>query len=167
LTTREDPIKELSREHQAALAALSRLESVLKEGRESGALSESARSYCGEFVAILENDISRHFAKEEQALFPALEPALGKDSGPLAVMNLEHRELRASFYAFTHLVGTINGGGAVPDGLVGAGVGLISLLREHIDKEDQVLFPTARDILSEGDLDQVAERMAEVAVTGV
>ena len=83
----------------------------------------------------------RHHAKEENALFPAMIAAgLPARGGPIDVMLEEHAEGRT-------LLAEMAGGPAT--GRPAAARRYVRLLREHIDKENQVLFPLADAVLED------------------
>jgi hemerythrin-like domain-containing protein len=88
-----------------------------------------------------------HHAKEEQALFPAMVKAgVPVEGGPVDVMLEEHERGRA-------LIAAMRAG--EPATRAGAARRYVALLREHIDKENGVLFP-----LAEAVLDDAAQRAA-------
>jgi hemerythrin-like domain-containing protein len=82
-----------------------------------------------------------HHAKEELALFPAMVKAgVPSEGGPIAVMLEEHVEGRRLVTAMD--LGT----GAARIAACGA---YISLLRAHIEKENEIVFPLADAVLDE------------------
>jgi hemerythrin-like domain-containing protein len=82
-----------------------------------------------------------HHTKEERYLFPALVKAgVPSEGGPVGVMLAEHAEGRALVQAMQ--------GDDVPR-RVDAARQYVQLLRDHIDKEDGVLFPLAERVLEE------------------
>ena len=87
-----------------------------------------------------------HHGKEEAELFPAMERCgLPRDVGPTAVMRAEHDEGRA------HVRAMRTAAQATPfDAATFArhGGAFVLLLRDHIVKEDQVLFPMAEQMLA-------------------
>ena len=86
-----------------------------------------------------------HHGKEEDLLFTTLEEhGMPRDAGPIAVMLYEHRLGREHVAA---MVAALPGArraeeGAVPR-LVNAGRSYVELIRNHILKEDNVLFDMA------------------------
>ncbi len=83
-----------------------------------------------------------HHAKEETGLFPALERAgVPREGGPIATMLAEHDEGRA-------LIRAMDG---APDEAARAAAArrYVSLLRAHIAKENDVLFPMADAVLDD------------------
>lgn len=104
-----------------------------------------------------------HHAKEERQLFPALVGAgLPQEGGPIGVMLAEHVQGRGYIAAMRHAL--IRGDGAA---FAGAGRAYAALLRDHILKEDQFLYPMADACLATQDDDLVAAYDAlELEVTG-
>ncbi len=83
-----------------------------------------------------------HHAKEEAALFPALERAgLPREGGPIATMLAEHDEGRALIQAMD----------LAPDAGARAAAArrYVALLRAHIARENEVLFPMADAVLDD------------------
>ena len=93
-----------------------------------------------EIVFTIAHAVEKHGELEEQFLFPELEPYLGKEAGPLAVMELEHNEIRkiTSVLQETHDSRIIRIEAAK----------FIAFLRDHIAKEEKVLFPMAEDLVN-------------------
>jgi hemerythrin-like domain-containing protein len=83
-----------------------------------------------------------HHLKEEGLLFPALEEhGIPREGGPIGVMLMEHEEGRGYVRA---MAAALSAAGQDPGGakerLVQNARGYLRLLREHIAKEDQILF---------------------------
>jgi hemerythrin-like domain-containing protein len=91
-----------------------------------------------------------HHAKEEEKLFPALERrGVPKDGGPIGVMLAEHEMGRTYVRAMAESVKRYAQGDKVAaQGLVQSGRGYVTLLRQHIVKEDRILFPMADQLLA-------------------
>jgi len=86
-----------------------------------------------------------HHGKEEAELFPAMERhGIPHDVGPTAVMRAEHDEGRAHVRALRAAVSAEPFDRAT---FARRGSAFVALLRDHIAKEDQVLFPMAEQIL--------------------
>ncbi len=99
-----------------------------------------------------------HHHKEELLLFPKLaERGVPNQGGPIGVMLGEHETGRAEIRAMDAAIGRYRAGenGALAD-LAGAARRYIALLRQHIAKEDQVLFQMADQVLSADDQAQLA-----------
>lgn len=105
-----------------------------------------------------------HHGKEEQFLFPALErQGMPRDHGPTSVMRAEHDmgrgHLRGMAETVTHAAASAS---PERDRFVGHALDFVTLIREHIEKEDQVLFPMADRMLDDAARAQLAAEFAQV-----
>jgi hemerythrin-like domain-containing protein len=99
-----------------------------------------------------------HHGKEEGHLFPLLEArGLAREGGPTGVMLHEHEEGRR---LITAMAGAIERD--APREFVPHARAYVKLLREHIRKEDNCLFPMAAGILSGTDAESLAQRFEHV-----
>jgi hemerythrin-like domain-containing protein len=98
-----------------------------------------------------------HHQKEEGVLFKAMTAAgMPQDQGPLAVMLSEHEQGRAYTRNLREAAEKLQQGDEGAAALIaGYARGYTVLLRQHIDKEDSVLFPMAEHAIP-------ASRHAEV-----
>jgi hemerythrin-like domain-containing protein len=95
-----------------------------------------------------------HHAKEETALFPAMVKAgVPSEGGPIAVMLAEHEEGRRLIRAMEASTGAAR---------VTACRAYVSLLRAHIDKENEILFPLADAVLDERAMDELGRHFEAV-----
>jgi hemerythrin-like domain-containing protein len=93
-----------------------------------------------------------HHHKEEGVLFEAL-AALGMptEAGPIGVMLAEHEEGRSYTRAMREAAERLEGGDAAArSDVVRNAQGYVALLRQHIAKEDNVLFPMAEQLIPRG-----------------
>jgi len=100
-----------------------------------------------------------HHRKEEDILFVAMtERDMPADIGPVAVMLHEHEEGRRLTAGFRGAAEQMKAGesGAATEVIRNA-FDYVNLLREHIIKEDNVLFPMADQVIS-GETMQVVSR---------
>jgi hemerythrin-like domain-containing protein len=90
-----------------------------------------------------------HHKKEEEVLFPALvKHGLSAESGPVAVMLAEHIEGRKLAQEMRQALERLQAGDQRKRGeLVEKATAYIKLLRQHIHKEDHVLFPMADQLI--------------------
>jgi hemerythrin-like domain-containing protein len=86
-----------------------------------------------------------HHGKEEDILFVAMTAMdMPQDSGPVAVMLAEHDEGRQYTAGFRSAAEQMkNGDAAAAADVVRNVYDYVNLLREHINKEDRVLYPMA------------------------
>ncbi|KIH78023.1 Hemerythrin-like domain-containing protein [Geoalkalibacter ferrihydriticus] len=93
-----------------------------------------------------------HHAKEEDVLFKALvDNGMPRENSPVAAMLLAHDEGRAFVRAMEEGAQKALAGesGQIPV-IAENARGYIALLRDHIDKEDNILYPLAERVLPEG-----------------
>jgi hemerythrin-like domain-containing protein len=90
-----------------------------------------------------------HHLKEEKILFPAMEEhGIPNEGGPIGMMLMEHEEgrsyVRAMFAAVALAEAKDQG---AQESLLTNARAYLRLLREHIQKEDQILFRIADDVI--------------------
>lgn len=151
------PTQELLAEHDAVLIALQILEQV-----ESalGAGNEQAPEHLGQILDFLKGFVDRcHHGKEEDVLFPELERrGVQRDGGPIGVMLMEHDLGRGHVRAMSDGLDRLRRGeAAVVTPIRGNARAYRDLLRAHIHKENNVLFPMADRLVP----DEVAARLVE------
>lgn len=90
-----------------------------------------------------------HHKKEEGVLFPAMQAAgVPGEGGPIGVMLAEHdqgRRLTAGMRAAAERLAA--GETSASEAVVDNALRYVALLREHIAKEDNVLFPMANRVI--------------------
>ncbi len=143
------PTQILSGEHRVILRVISCLERIVDAGAREGKINgDDARSAVAFFRTFAD---SCHHAKEEDALFPALVArGIPRENGPIAVMLDEHEIGRAAVRAMDEAIDGASGGDD-PSlvRFVHSAREYIELLRQHIAKEDEVLFPMAEGVLDD------------------
>ncbi len=144
----ESPTQQLRHEHELVLivvAAMEREVAALRAGHVHSATIEQMVDFTRNFTD------GCHHAKEEKLLFPLLEQRSPAAGGPVSVMLSEHMAGREAVRAIAdNLPGAESSEAsrvAVADNLAL----YADLLRMHIHKENEVLFPMADRILSEHD----------------
>jgi hemerythrin-like domain-containing protein len=141
---------ELRHEHEVILRALAVLERAGEALATGAAVDETALA---ELVGLIRTFADTcHHGKEEQQLFPLLrEKSVGDVLTPFLQ---EHEEGRA-------YLRTLAGPGPAP-ARAAAARRYAGMLRDHIAREDGVLFPMADAVLSAEEHDELARRYAEV-----
>jgi len=104
-----------------------------------------------------------HHFKEEQVLFPAMEEhGVPREGGPIGMMLMEHEEGRGhvrSMLAALTLAEARNE--AAKDALLENARAYLRLLREHIQKEDEILFRIADDVIPPDEQKQLLRSFEE------
>jgi hemerythrin-like domain-containing protein len=105
-----------------------------------------------------------HHGKEEAHLFPAIEAkGFPRQGGPTGVMLDEHEQGRAHVRGMAEAIDdAASGDAAALRQFIEHAEGYISLLREHIYKEDHVLFQLADRTLSEADQEALSAAFGKV-----
>jgi hemerythrin-like domain-containing protein len=145
-----DPVTVLLNEHRVIERVLGALEAAADHLDAGGSLRPE---FFPEAIAFLtEFADRRHHHKEEDLLFPALVRAgLPGDGGPVAVMLHEHDAGRQLIATMRRAAAAVAGAEATAAPVLAeAARAYAELLRHHIAKEDQVLFPMAGQVLSPG-----------------
>ena len=98
-----------------------------------------------------------HHKKEEGILFVALEAnGMPRDTGPVAVMLEEHEEGRRLTRAMREAAERVQAGDSTAiSQVVQNALEYVMLLREHIQKEDNILFPMADQVIPVGQHQQI------------
>ena len=105
-----------------------------------------------------------HHGKEEHHLFPALEVrGFSRERGPTGVLLCEHEHGRQHLLAMARAVEkAIAGDREAVQRFAAQARAYVALLRQHIDKEDQCLFPMADEVLSDQDQLRLLESFGKV-----
>ncbi len=119
-------------EHGVLYALFDRIEAVAATAESVAQIHEAA--------AVLGALVLSHAKLEDELLFPALETHLGT-TGPLAIMRAEHDEIE-------HALGRIEEARDIADGTACVASAL-DLVRDHFQKEEEVLFSVARQALDD------------------
>jgi hemerythrin-like domain-containing protein len=158
------PTDTLSHEHRRIEAMLDSLDSRIAAVHGGApfdrALFETALDFFRDFAD------GCHHAKEEKLLFPKM-AALGMPAhtGPIGVMLAEHEQGRAFLRTVrANLDSAGTGSAEALDRALAAAAGYSQLLRQHIYKEDNILFRMARTMLQPADVAELERHFLAVEV---
>jgi hemerythrin-like domain-containing protein len=152
------PIQDLINEHEAVKLTLKILDIICNEIEQSENISNTEHlDQLIEFFTVFVDKC--HHGKEEELLFPALEEiGVQRDGGPIGVMLSEHQQGRKYVLKMKEALLRYNeGDSAAAAKLAKNARAYIALLRQHIDKENNVLFPIGDSRLSEGKKEELWE----------
>jgi hemerythrin-like domain-containing protein len=147
---------DLMNEHEAILSAINVLDRMVPALDQPSVVNKKDVQ---DFIHFLKEFADKcHHGKEEGFLFPAMVGAgVPEHGGPISVMLAEHaqgrqliQEMEESISNDLDLVMLIN-----------AARKYSSLLRNHIQKENRILFPMAEEILTEAQLDELFKGFEE------
>lgn len=158
-----NPIEELKDEHQGienALGVLEKMAGLLSQVpnpelvRDGEALLDFFRTFAD----------ACHHGKEEKLLFPALERiGVSRESGPIGVMLAEHDQGRGHVGEMAKALRSMqNRTPAAAQSFQQHAAAYIRLLRQHIEKEDRVLFQIAEQHLSDPAKNELADQFEQV-----
>jgi hemerythrin-like domain-containing protein len=145
----EDPIRLLRDEHDKVLDVLDRMEAAAADlqGTRRGEALDRLR----QGLQWLEQEVRPHSRLEEETLYPAL--ARHVPAQTVSAMIEEHGEIAWSL----DLVGRGLAGAGRPGGELRWQVtALVDQMRRHIDKENNVLFMMAAQMLSDHEYEGLA-----------
>ncbi|NSW76983.1 MAG: hemerythrin domain-containing protein [Candidatus Atribacteria bacterium] len=133
----------LKEEHRAVKAMLDIWEGIGNRWQKTGELDEEGLSSTLEFAQVFVDRC--HHGKEEDLLFPALEEAgIQREGGPIGVMLKEHEEGRSHIREIaSSLKEYQKGNREAAKTVVDRMKAYVDLLRQHIEKEDTVLYVLA------------------------
>jgi hemerythrin-like domain-containing protein len=130
---------------------------------ESGA--DPNAQFLSDVVEFLRSYANRqHHGKEEDLLFPELEKRdMPRSGGPVGMMLMEHHFGRSHIARMAESATAYAGGdNAVAATWADASLDYVALLREHIAKENQILFVMAERLLSVDDQVRLSEEFEGV-----
>ncbi len=148
---------QLKEEHEGILLMLKILEKVSSKLESQEKVDPDHPERIVEFFRVFADKC--HHGKEEDLLFPEMEKAgVPKERGPIGVMLMEHDEGRG------YVRGMAEGAARLKIGDLAGGPEFasharkyIALLRQHIEKENNILFPMGDRVLSPKKQDELVE----------
>lgn len=172
-----DPIEHLLYEHVEIMDQISDLHAAARDLAAHGeAALPEALPVLRHIGHMMETQLALHARKEDEALFPVIEAALGGDS-PTITMRQEHRDIHAQGELMRQTLRELNevqhpaiesGGarlrslaanGGSAESLRATAEEIIDLLEAHFSKEEQMLFPMAENLLDAETLEAVGAKI--------
>lgn len=138
--TRVSAASILSGEHRVILQVLSCLELMAERARREERIPEPHAAQALEVLRTFADTC--HHGKEESILFPALEAQV-PEFGPTRVMRAEHVDGRIHIKAMGAALAS-----GQPTTFAEHAEAYVALLRQHIHKEDEILFRIAQHLLT-------------------
>jgi hemerythrin-like domain-containing protein len=145
----------LRSEHEVILDVLAAIESIGQRAAQSGQLDLASAQEVLDFLRCFADRC--HHGKEEQHLFSAMAArGLPREVGPLAVMEHEHDEGRALIARMSEaVVQAEQARDGAASRFAAAAADYVTLMRDHIDKENGVLFPMCDGMLGTAEQDEL------------
>jgi hemerythrin-like domain-containing protein len=153
--------QQLRDEHEGVKIMLSILEQVCHQFEAKGSLNKEHFEGILEFLKVF---IARcHHGKEEDLLFPALETVGVPKEGPITTALHQHELGRNHVKAMSNAFAMfMTGDRSSSQDMVQNAHGYISLLKDHIEMENNVLFVAADSRLSEQKQDELCEGFEKI-----
>lgn len=154
--------KVLRQEHEVILRVLDATERAATSLENGATLPSEVLTMTVEFLKLYAD--RQHHGKEEDLLFPDLEKnGMTSGGGPVAVMLMEHQMGRSHIAQMAAAAEAYkNGNQSACAEWAEAALDYVALLREHIAKENNILFVMAERILSAADQQRLAVEFAGV-----
>ena len=154
----------LRKEHDAILRMIDATEQTAHRIDHNEAVPARVLSNLQEFFQLFADRC--HHGKEEDLLFPLLEgKGLPRIGGPVGVMLMEHEEGRALVRTMAETAKAYAGGNQeAGKQWAGAAQRYAALLRQHIMKENEVMFVMAERLLSDEEQRELAEAFEKLEV---
>ena len=152
----------LKQEHRVIERVLDALETATDRLERGGVVRPAFFLEAADFIAGFADGC--HHRKEEGVLFPAMrDSGMPPGDGPIDVMLDEHEQGRRLTRGMRDAARMLEGGDAsIRAALVSNARSYVALLRDHIIKEDEMLFPMADELLSDAQQRAVADGFERV-----
>ena len=154
------PTEILSNDHKVVLEKLKLMEQTINNLK-----STNVKNVLTDLKTFLRKEADLHFKKEEAALFPEMEKFIPRDESPIGQMLLEHEDLykyEDNFIRGVDLFSKDESNGEAQKLIRENGNSFINLLREHIYKEDNMLFMMADMHLEEDQINAIMKKFEEL-----
>lgn len=157
-----NPTEELKSEHQAIKRMLQILDKMCGQIESGEQVDPAHLDTVVEFIRVFADKC--HHGKEEDLLFPAMEEAgVPREGGPIGVMLIEHTQGRDYVKNMADSATAYKSGQREAAGVFAANArNYVSLLAQHIDKEDNILYPIADMHISNEKKQELHEAFARV-----
>lgn len=149
-----DPIKVLIREHNEGLQRLAVLENAAESIKLNG-FSAEAFEQIAETIRWLNTEVRRHTQIEEKFLFPLIDRHMRALADQVRG---EHRDLWDLFNDLLHAVKDVEEGrlhGTSIRDIVAIVRSIVELLRAHVRREDTMVFPAVKQLLTKDEYDEL------------
>ncbi|MCM8787419.1 MAG: hemerythrin domain-containing protein [Candidatus Omnitrophica bacterium] len=136
---KQKPTQVLKEEHKVIKKMLDVIEKIVSDFKEVD------KNELESIVDFIKNFADKcHHAKEENKLFPAMEKAgIPKEDGPIGVMLQEHDIGRGYVRGLAETIQKSKKDKISTKDIKEDALGYVDLLRQHIDKEDNILYMMA------------------------
>jgi len=155
-------LKQLFNEHGPLRKQMEELYVMAQEIK--GTEEQSGLQELHEKVKHFVGELDPHSEREEGFLFPMMANYIGRETGPIAVMEYEHDQAKMNLQLFLDGYSSLAGHAdqAKMDELAGYAIQAYMILTDHFMKEENVLFPMAEKMLSEQEKETLLEEINKI-----
>jgi hemerythrin-like domain-containing protein len=156
--------QQLKDEHEGIKLMLSIMENILKDLGKGNEMNMDHYAKIIEFVKGFADKC--HHGKEEDILFPAMvSHGIPKESGPIAAMLNEHQLGREYIKSLSSAFEAFKGGNKLAiNSIISSSNSYVELLRNHIKKENNILFIMADNVLNETEQSKIFDAFEKLEV---
>jgi hemerythrin-like domain-containing protein len=157
-------IQQLKDEHESIKLMLKIMESISGNLEKGGDLNILQYERIIEFIKGFADKC--HHGKEEELLFPALiDHGIPNEGGPIGVMLHEHQEGRNHIRELSVAFAEYKSGNKKSiSNIIRSSMNYVHLLRNHIEKENNILFMMADKVLNETEQSEIYEAFEKLEV---
>ncbi|RBW68403.1 hemerythrin domain-containing protein [Bacillus taeanensis] len=145
-------LEQLKKEHIPLTKQMEEFYELTQEIENDGAAAniENIMNELHEKIKAFVSELEPHSEREEGVLFPMMVPYIGRESGPIAVMEYEHDEAKKQLKHFLAQMEKAERALTMKKAkeLANFASQAYLILSEHFMKEENVLFPLANRLLS-------------------
>lgn len=156
-------LRQLKDEHPPLLKKLDELLGLCLKVENGEKASESFAMLRPSVIEFFD-ELAPHSEREEGVLFEMMAAYIGREAGPIAVMEYEHDRAKALIGTF--LKNTENGLEGYTEEKMKQDVALVKeanyTLVDHFSKEENVLFPMAERMLKDEEKQELLERISKI-----
>ena len=163
------PLRQLIDEHPSLLAKMAEFNQMVQafEASDNENWTEAVLQL-HEKITIFIAELEPHSNREEDILFEMMVPYIGREGGPIAVMEYEHNTAKLNLKEFMDKVQAVKANNkdvTKEDALsIFRHLKIVYLtLTDHFMKEENILFPMAEQMLSADEKQELADQFAKMA----
>jgi len=157
-------IQQLKDEHEGIKIMLSIMEKISNDLEKGKDLNIEHYAKIIEFIKGFADKC--HHGKEEDILFPAMvNHGIPKEDSPIAVMLKEHQLGRGYIKSLSSAFDEYKDGNKLAiNNIISSSMNYVELLKNHIEKENNVLFMLADKVLNEAEQDEIFDAFEKLEV---
>lgn len=162
------PLQQLFDEHPSLLAKMADFYQLTKEYETNDTIEDwnEVINHLHQKINVFVAELEPHSDREEDILFEMMVTYIGRENGPIAVMEYEHNTAKQNLKAFMDKVAVIHAEHKTitqEEALqIMKHLKIVYMtLTDHFMKEEQILFPMAEQMLTAQEKQLLAEKFAE------